>query len=82
MQELELFTRIKKVEVRCSLFNEITAKLEQETIIPMHHIRAAAAVFLCLISLEVFVTSELNSTTQNQISASLITETNTYLDYE
>ncbi|HCY45307.1 MAG TPA: hypothetical protein DHU89_01395 [Flavobacteriales bacterium] len=82
MQELELFTRIKKVEVRCSLFNEITAKLEQETIIPMHYIRAAAAVFLCLISLEVFVTSELNSTTQNQISASLITETNTYLDYE
>jgi hypothetical protein len=82
MQELDLFTRIKKAEVRDSLFNEITAKLEQGTIIPMLYIRAAAAVLLCLISLEVFVTSQLNPTTQNQISASLITEGNTYLDYE
>jgi hypothetical protein len=82
MQELDLFTRIKKVEVRDSLFNDMTAKLEQETIIPMLYIRAAAAVLLCLISLEVFVTSQLNPTTQNQISASLITEGNTYLDYE
>jgi|TARA_B110000971_G_scaffold112693_1_gene115508 hypothetical protein len=82
MQELDLFTRIKKVEVRDSLFNDMTAKLEQGTIIPMLYIRAAAAVLLCLISLEVFVTSQLNPTTQNQISASLITEGNTYLDYE
>ena len=82
MQELDLFTRIKKAEVRDSLFNDMTAKLEQGTIIPMLYIRAAAAVFLCLISLEVFVTSQLNPTTQNQISASLITEGNTYLDYE
>ena len=82
MQELDLFTRIKKAEVRDSLFNEITAKLEQGTIIPAHYIRAAGAVFLCLVSLEVFVTSQLNPTTQNQISASLITEGNTYLDYE
>ena len=82
MQELDLFTRIKKVEVRDSLFNDMTAKLEQGTIIPTLYIRAAAAVLLCLISLEVFVTSQLNPTTQNQISASLITEGNTYLDYE
>ncbi len=82
MQELDLFTRIKKVEVRDSLFNDMTAKLEQGTIITMLYIRAAAAVFLCLISLEVFVTSQLNPTTQNQIAASLITEGNTYLDYE
>jgi hypothetical protein len=82
MQELDLFTRIKKAEVRDSLFNDMTAKLEQGTIIPMLYIRAAAAVLLCLISLEVFVTSQLNPTTQNQISASLITEGNTYLDYE
>jgi hypothetical protein len=82
MQELDLFTRIKKVEVRDSLFNDMTAKLEQGTIIPMLYIRAAAAVLLCLISLEVFVTSQLNPTTQNQISASLITEGNTYLYYE
>ena len=82
MQELDLFNRIKKIEVRDSLFNEITAKLEQGAIIPAHYIRAAGAVFLCLVSLEVFITSQVNFTTQNQILTSLITETTKYLDYE
>ena len=82
MQELNLLNRIKKVEVRDSLFDELLVKTERGNIVPLHIIRAAAAVFLCLISLEIFIASEIDTSAANQTTTSLISSSNIYLDYE
>lgn len=63
-KSLELLKSIKKVTPSESLFNKIEQKIERtrNNVVPMAWIKIAAAVFICVFSVEIYLISNPSST--------------------
>lgn len=82
MDPLKALEHIKKVEVRASLYDDITTLVNSTKVISMAKLRAAAAVLLCLISIEVYVLSQSSETDTTEYSETLVPLTFNSIYYE
>ncbi|MFK7757371.1 MAG: hypothetical protein AB8B53_10615 [Flavobacteriales bacterium] len=82
MNRLNALKHIKRVEVRESLYADISAAVHSARIIPLAKLRAAAAVLLCLISLEVYVVSQTKVKTASDSVETLVPITQNSIYHE
>ena len=69
---IDILNTVKRVDVPEHVYNNILQKIEQKrtsNVIPMKWVGAAAAVLLCLISLEVYVFTKESTSNKNNLES-------------
>ncbi len=79
----DILENVKKLPVKEDLYEKIISRIEMGKLIPLSHVKIVAAAFLCLISLEVYLSSNATlKTNDTSFLSEIVPSTNNMLYYD